>query len=84
MTPCFGWKFPSFVFLAGLFLAGCGVTGQDLRQEVQDQMAGNRARMSRLEKSYESHEYFGYSSQNPDEWNTTDLTLWADTQGAGP
>lgn len=84
MTLLFFEKFPGLILLAALFLGGCGVTSQDLKQEFQDQMAGNRERAARLEKSYESHKYFGYSSPNTDQWNTTDWTLWMDRQGGGP
>jgi outer membrane biogenesis lipoprotein LolB len=83
MPPNFFWKFPLFLLLAAL-LGGCGVTGSDLRQEAQDDLRGTKEKWSRMEKSYESHQYFGYSSQNPDEWNTTDWTLYMDSQGGGP
>jgi outer membrane biogenesis lipoprotein LolB len=78
------WKFPGYLLLAALLLGGCGVTGPDLRQEVQDEARGTREHMSPLEKSYESHKYFGYSSQDPGQWNPTDWNLYMDSQGGSP
>jgi Tfp pilus assembly protein PilP len=83
MPPSSFWKFPGFILLSVLLLGGCGVTNQDLRQEVHDDMRGTKERISRMDKSYESHKYFGYSSQDPDQWNTTDWTLYMDSQGGG-
>ncbi len=79
----FCWKFPGFLCLAALLLGGCGVTGPDLRQEVQDDMRGTREQISRMEKGYERNEYFGYSSPDPSQWNTTDRTLWMELHGGG-
>jgi hypothetical protein len=83
MPPHFFWKFLGFLLLAGHLIGGCGVTGSDLRQEAQDEMRGTREQISRMEKSYESDEYFGYSSPDPDQWNPTDLTRWMDLHGGG-
>jgi outer membrane biogenesis lipoprotein LolB len=84
MPPFSFWKFPVSLLLTALLLGGCGVTSQDLKQEYQDDVRGTREKWDRLEKSYESHQYFGYSSPDANQWNTTDWTLWMDTHGGGP
>ena len=76
------WIFP-FLLLLALPLSGCAVTGQDLRQEIQDESRGTRERMEQAEKSYESRRYFGLTSDKSEEWNSTDWTLWMDTHGGG-
>ncbi len=76
------WIFP-FLLILALSLLGCGVTSQDLRQEIQDESRGNREQMEQAEKSYESHKYLGYTSDNSDNWNSTDWSMWMDTHGAG-
>jgi hypothetical protein len=83
MPPHFCWKFPGFLLLAALLLGGCGVTGPGLRQEVQGDLRSTREGISQVEKSYDSNEYFGYSSPDPDQWNTTDLTRWVELHGGG-
>ena len=75
-------KFLGFLLLA-LSLPGCALTGQDLRQEIQDERRGTRERMEQAEKSYESRRYFGLTSDKSEEWNSTDWTLWMDTHGGG-
>jgi hypothetical protein len=75
-------KFLSFLLLA-LPLLGCAVTGQDLRQEIQDESRGTGQRMEQAEKSYESRRYLGLTSDKSEEWNATDWSLWMDTHGGG-
>jgi hypothetical protein len=75
-------KFLGFSVLA-LILSGCGVTGPDLRQEIQDERRGTREQMEQAEKSYEGHRYLGLTSDKSEEWNSTDWSLWMDTQGGG-
>ena len=82
MSPLFFWKFLGFLLLAVL-LWGCGVSSQDLRQEAQDDRRGIREKMSQAENSYEKNEYYGLSSQDPNNWNPTDWQLWMDSQGGG-
>ena len=77
------WIFLFFLLLLALSLPGCAVTGQDLRQEIQDESRGTRERMEQAEKSYESRKYFGLTSDKSEEWNSTDWSLWMDTHGGG-
>ena len=82
MSPNFFWKSMGFLLLAAL-LWGCGVTSQDLRQEAQDDLRGTREKLSQAEKSYEKNEYLGLTSKDPNNWNSTDWSLWMDLQGGG-
>ncbi|HEY9073323.1 MAG TPA: hypothetical protein VIN67_04240 [Desulfobaccales bacterium] len=82
MFPLFFWKFLGF-FLLAVLLWGCGVSSQDLRQEVRDDRRGVREKMSQTEKSYEKNEYYGLSSQDPNHWNPTDWQSLMDSQGGG-
>ena len=72
-----------FFLLIALSLSGCAVTGQDLRQEIQDESRGTREKMEQAEKSYEGRRYFGLTSDNSEEWNSTDWSLWMDNHGGG-
>ena len=82
MAPNFCWKFLGLLLLA-LPLPGCALTGQDLRQEIQDESRGTGQRMEQAEKSYESRRYLGLTSDKSEEWNATDWSLWMDTHGGG-
>jgi hypothetical protein len=35
------------------------------------------------EHRYEKHQYLGLSSENPQNWNATDWSLWMNSQGGG-
>ena len=75
------WKFLGFFMLPALALLGCAVTGQDIRQEFQDESRGTREKMEQAEKSYEKREYLGLTSRDSDKWNSTDWSMWMDTHG---
>jgi hypothetical protein len=83
MLPTFFWKFLSLTLLLTLSLFGCGITTQDLKQEIQDDIRGTREKMSQGEKTYESNKYLGLTSTDSDKWNSTDWTMWMDTHGGG-
>ena len=83
MSPNCFWKFLGCLLFTAL-LWGCGVSSQDLRQEARDDLRGTREKMSQAEKSYENNEYYGFSSQDPNNWNSTDWQLWMDSQGGAP
>ncbi len=83
MTLAFLSKFLGLILLATLVLPGCGVTTQDLRQEIQDTRAGTMEKMAEAEKSYEGRRYFGFTSEKSEEWNSTDWGMWMDTHGGG-
>ncbi len=77
------WRFLVFLVLLALTLLGCGVTPQELRQEIQDESRGARENMARGEKTYEKREYLGITSKDSDNWNSTDWSMWMDTHGGG-
>ena len=74
------WKLLGSLLLLALTLPGCGVTGQDIRQELQDERRGT---MERGEKSSENHKYQGLTYRDSENWNSTDWSLWMDEQGGG-
>lgn len=71
-------KFLGFLLLLVLALLGCGVTTQDLKQEIQDERRGT---LERGEKSFEKREYLGLTSKDSEKWDSTDWSLWMDIQG---
>jgi hypothetical protein len=83
MSPNCFWKFLGFLLLAVL-LWGCGVSSQDLRQEAQDDLRGTREKMSQAEKIYEKNESYGLNPKDSDNWNSTDWSIWVDSQGGSP
>jgi hypothetical protein len=83
MAPNCFWKFLGFLLFTAL-LGGCGVTSQDLRQEVQDDLRGTREKMSQTEKIYEKNESYGLNPKDANNWNPTDWSIWVDSQGGSP
>ncbi len=75
-------KFLGFLLLA-LSLSGCAGGGQDIKQEFKDERRGAQQKMESAEASYEKHEYLGLTSDNSENWNSTDWSLWMDTHGGG-
>lgn len=75
------WKFLGFLLLLVLTLPGCGVSTQELRQEIRDESRGTIEQMTRGEKSYEKREYLGLTSKDSENWNSTDWSLWMDMHG---
>ena len=76
------WIFP-FLLLLTLFLPACGVSLQDIKQEIQDDTRSTMEQMRRNEASYEKREYLGFTSDKSENWNSTDWSLWMDTHGGG-
>jgi hypothetical protein len=76
------WIFLFFLLLA-LSLLGCAGMGQDIKQEIRDESREAKQRMAEAEKSYESRRYLGLTSDKSEEWNSTDWSLWMDSQGGG-
>lgn len=76
------WKLLDFLLLLALTLPDCGVTTQELRQEIQDENRGTLEKMSRGETTYEKREYLGLTSKDSENWNSTDWSLWMDAHGA--
>ena len=74
-------EFFALLLLLGFTLPGCGVTTQDLRQELQDESRGNREKIEQAQKTYKSREYLGLTSKDSQNWNSTDWSLWMDTHG---
>ncbi len=83
MAPSTLWKLLGFLLLLALSLLGCAVTGQDIRQELQDDIRGTKEKMARGEETYEKRKYFGLTSEDSEKWNSTDWSLWMDTHGGG-
>lgn len=77
------WKFLALLLLAALGLMGCAGLSQDISQEIKQDRLEARQKMAEAEKNYESHKNFGYSSENSDNWNATDWSLWMDMHGGG-
>ena len=76
------WIFP-FLLLLALSLPACGVSMQDIKQEIQDDTRSTMEQMRRNEASYEKREYLGLTSDKSENWNSTDWSLWMDTHGGG-
>ena len=74
-------KFLGFLLLLGFTLPGCGVTTQELRQELEDERRGNLEKMKESEKTYQNREYLGLTAKDSENWNSTDWSLWMDTHG---
>ncbi len=77
------WKLLGVTLVLVLTLPGCGVTAQDLKQELQDDRRSTEKAMAQGEKTYEKNEYLGLTSDNSENWNSTDWSLWMDTHGGG-
>jgi hypothetical protein len=81
MPPKFFWKFLSLALLLALPLLGCGVTTQDFKQEIQDDIRGSEEKMAQGIEKYEKTKYFGLTTNDSDKWNSTDWSLWMDKHG---
>ncbi len=78
-NPC--RKLPGLLLLLALAWPGCGLSNQELRNELQDDRRSAMENLARGEKSYEQREYFGLTSRDSEHWNSTDWSLWMDSQG---
>jgi hypothetical protein len=76
-------KFVLGILLLTLPLLACAGISQDISQEIKDDRREAREQMAEAEKNYESHQYFGLTSEKSDQWNATDWSLWMDTHGGG-
>ncbi len=77
------WKSLGVIPLMAAALLGCAGGLQDIRQEINDDRRTARQTIAQREAFYEKHEYLGFSSDQSEQWNSTDWSLWMDTHGGG-
>ncbi len=83
MTCNLLWKFLGVAPLLVLTLLGCAGSMANLKQEISDDRRTIRQNVAEREYYYEKRQYLGFSSDKPEDWNSTDWSLWVDTQGGG-
>lgn len=82
-APAFVNHWKGWLVALVLLLMGCAGLAQDVKQEIRDDVREAQQKMAEQEKSYKQNEYLRYTSDNSDNWNGTDWSLWMDSQGGG-
>ncbi len=77
------WKLSGLLLSLAFALLSCAGLGTDIGQEIKQDRLEARQKMEQAEASYHHRASFGLTSEDPDHWNSTDWTLWMDSQGGG-
>lgn len=77
------WKFLVLLLPLACGLTGCAGLSQDISQEIKQDKLEAKQQLEQAEKTYKKNEYLGLTSEDSEKWNSTDWSLWMDTQGGG-